>query len=301
MSYQVKKVLAVVLLFSVLLVAVSCNQTEYKDSDNIIEASELEALLTQDDTVVIDARSLEDYAKGHLEGAIHLEPSELTITEPVPGLLAPKETIEKVLGEKGISNSSKVYIYDNNGGVYAGRLWWVLTVYGHEQVKVVNNGEKAIVDAGLKLTLDIPAVTATTYVAKEVNEEMIATIDEVLSVVEGTVKATIIDVRSKAEYDEGAVPTAILYPHTKNLYADGSFKSSRDTYLDYHDLGLERDEAIILYCKTSFRATQTLLVLEEAGFTNVKVYDGAWSEWSVKDVPKAETQESVTPSASDGS
>ena len=216
-------------------------------------------------------------------------------------MLAPKETIETVLSAKGISNTSKIYIYDNNGGVFAGRLWWVLKVYGHETVKVINNGEKAIVNAGLNLTLDVPSVESSTYVAKDAKSEMIATIDEVLSVVEGTSKATIVDVRSKAEFDEGAIPTAILYPHTKNLYTDGSFKSSRDTYIDYHDLGLERDEAIILYCKTSFRATQTLLVLEEAGFTNVKVYDGAWSEWSVKDVPKAETQESVTPSAGDGS
>ncbi len=92
-----------------------------------------------------------------------------------------------------------------------------------------------------------------------------------------------------------------MYPHTKNLYSDGTFKSARDTYLDYNDLGISKTEPVILYCKSSYRATQTLLLMEEAGYENVKVYDGAWLEWSTKDMPKAEKVETTTPSSQDAS
>jgi thiosulfate/3-mercaptopyruvate sulfurtransferase len=284
---------------------VACNATEYKESDNIIEASALADLLSESNTVVIDARSEEDYNKGHLKGAIHLPPSLLSVSEPVTGLVAPKEMVEQLLGSYGLSKESKVYIYDNDAGVYASRVWWVLKSYGHEVVKVINNGETAIVALTpdtLELTLEVPEVTPTEYKANDFDASMVASIEDVQSVVEGKTTACIIDVRSLAEFDEGAIPGAVLIPHTNNLYVDGSFKSGRDIYLDYNDDGIKKDEPIILYCKTSFRATQTLLLLKEAGFKDVKVYDGAWLEWSTKDMPKAEKVEGqATPSASDGS
>lgn len=305
MKLMIKRVVSLALIGVLISSLVACNVTEFEESDNLIEASTLVNLLSENDTVVIDARSEEDYNKGHLKGAIHLPPSLLTISEPVSGIIAPKEQVEQVLGSYGISPESKVYIYDNAAGVYASRIWWVLKSYGHETVKVINNGETAIVALTpdkLELTLEVPEITQVTYTAKDFDNSTYASIDDVKSVVDGQSEACIIDVRTQAEYDEGAVPGAILFPHTRNLYVDGSFRSARDIYLDYNDLGIKKEEPVILYCKTSFRATQTLLLLKEAGYENVKVYDGAWLEWSTKDMPREEkSEELVSPSASDGS
>lgn len=302
MTQTIKKIMSVILVLSLLLSLTACVRTEYNDSTRVIEASALGDMMDGSDVVIIDARSKEDYDKGHLEGAIHLPPSKLTVSEPVSGLIAPKATIEEVLGANGIASDSTVVVYGNQGGVYSGRVWWVLKVFGHENVQVVNGGEKAIVAEKLTLTLDVPAVTPVTYTAKADNtSSMIATIDDVSAIADGTVEGCIIDVRSQGEYDEGAIPTAVLYPHTKNLYSDGTFKSARDTYLDYNDLGISKTEPVILYCKSSYRATQTLLLMEEAGFDNVKVYDGAWLEWSTKDMPKAEKVETTAPSSQDAS
>ncbi len=301
MNIMIRKGVLFTLVAVLLFASVGCVKTEYTESDNIIEASELGQLLSKDNVIVIDARSEEDYLKGHLEGAIHLTTSELSVSEPVPGLIAPKEQVETVLGQKGIQPESKVYIYDNKNGIYAGRIWWVMKVYGHEHVKVINGGDTAIVKEGLALTQDIPEVTPTQYVVQNVNTSLNATIEQVLEVVEGVDDGKLLDVRSVSEHAEGTIPTSILYPHTKNVYVDGTFKSPRDIYNDYSDLGLKRDDKIIVYCKSSVRAAQTALLLEEAGFENVLVYDGAWLEWSTKDVPKEESTEVVTPSAADGS
>lgn len=301
MTITARRLIAIVGTFILMMSFVGCNKTSYDQNENIIEANLLKERLSDVETIVIDARSQEDYEKGHMVGAIHLAPEALTVSEPVPGLIAPLETVEAVLSSKGIKNDSKIYIYDNKEGIYAARLWWVLKIYGHQDVKVINNGEKAIVQNGFELTLDVPEITPSTYQAAPMDESMIATMEEVLRVVEGETEGVIIDTRSMAEYDEGAVPGAILFPHTKNLYTDGSFKSPRDVYLDYNDLGIKRDDAVIVYCKSSVRATQTALLLKEAGFTDVKVYDGAWLEWSTKNTPKTEKSEEVVPSTQDAS
>lgn len=291
--------LALVLMFSLTACSVD---TTYPGTKNIVEASQVgKDYLAGGKVIVIDAREPEAYAKGHLKGAVSLTPTELSVGTPVPGLLAPKSQIESVLSAKGISNDSIIYVYDENGGVYSGRLWWVLKVYGHENVMIVNGGSKALVNEKLELSADAANLPATKYVAKEADTSMIATFEDVKSLTETPVDGTVIvDVRSQAEYDAGYIPTAVLYSHTKNLYSDGTFMSSRDLGLFYKDAGITKDENIILYCKTSFRATQTAALLQEAGYTNIKVYDGAWVEWEQKGtVAGPDTSAPVGPS--DGS
>ena len=308
MKLKIKRVFALTLAMTMIFALVACSPndvpTDYLDSNNVVEASQVKELLSDSKTVVIDARSEEEYNKGHLKGAINLEQSALAVNEPVPALMAPKEQVEEVLSAHGISNDSNVYIYDNKNGIYATRIWWILKVYGHDNVKVINGGESAIIkEMSGDLTAEPTVLTPTTYTAKEADLSTYASIDDVLAVVENeNSDVCIIDVRSAAEYAEGTIPGATLYTHTLNSNEDGTFKSPWEIYLDYEDKGFERDEEIYLFCKSSVRATQTLMLLEEAGYKNVKVYDGAWLEWSEKDVPKVEkTEEIVTPSAGDGS
>lgn len=287
MAWSKRKVTVCLLIAALVLSLAGCMNTSYDQGLNVTEADNLKVLITEPDVLVIDARSPEDYGKGHLQGAVNLPPSELTVGTPVPGMIAPKAQVEKILGQNGISNTTKLYIYDNNGSVNASRLWWVLKTYGHEKAFVINNGETAVVASGLPLTAEASSITPTLYTAKEMDSQMIASLEEVKAITEGTSQAKLVDVRTQVEFDEGAIPNAILYPHTKNLYKDGTFRSAQDIYLNYKDLGLNREDEIVLYCKTSFRATMTALLLNEAGFTNVKVYDGAWSEWSETGLPQA--------------
>ncbi len=291
--------LTLILMFTLTACTVD---TKYPGTQNVIEASQVgKEYLAGGKVIVIDAREAEAYAKGHLKGAINLTPAELSVGTPVPGLLAPKSQIESVLSAKGISNDSIIYVYDDNGGVYSGRVWWVLKVYGHENVMMVNGGSKALVKEKLELSADATVLPATTYVAEEADTSMIATFEEVKSLSETPVEGTIlVDVRSQAEYDAGFIPTAVLYPHTRNLYSDGTFMSSRDLSLFYKDAGITKDETLILYCKTSFRATQAAALLQEAGYTKIKIYDGAWVEWEQKgNIAGPDTPAPVGPS--DGS
>ena len=285
----------VLLIMTLLLVALGTTgcvtDTSYPGTLNVVEASKVGTVyMDNPDVVIIDARGEEAYAKGHLKGAISLAPSELVDEK---SMLVDQAQFEKVVGSKGISPEKMIYVYDDNAGVNAGRLLWSFRAYGHDAIMIVNGGASALVKEGLEITKEKPAVTPLVYTAKPLNQALIASFDDVnQQVAQPDPSVKIVDVRSIAEYEAGYISGAILYPHTKNLYSDGTFMSSRDIKLFYQDLGLKKEDTIILYCKSSFRATQTFALLEEAGFTNVKVYDGAWLEWSSKTdvtVPVEET------------
>lgn len=299
---KLRKLSLLLMVFVLVAALVACNNTSYEGSKNIAEVSEIADLYKSGDVIIIDARGEEAYAQGHLENAICLAPSELVVDKPVAATVAPKAKVERVLGSKGITANDTVYIYDDAGGVYAARVWWTMKLYGHENVKVINGGSKAIVKAGLDITSKEATLPAATYVAQEANADMIADFDAVTAITEAEdTNVVILDTRSTAEYEAGRIPGAVLYPHTNNLYKDGTFMSSRDLELFYTDKGLTKDTPMVLYCKSSFRATQAYLVLKEAGYEDVKVYDGAWIEWEASGAEAATPDDDAPVTSQDGS
>lgn len=298
------QIMLIALLVLAMGVLTSCaNDTTYSGTMNVVEASKvIEDMASSSNVIVVDARGKEAYDKGHLEGAICISMEEMVVEKGVPNMLPDQAIFEKLMSDKGISNDSVVYVYDDNAGIMAARLWWSMRVYGHQNVMIVNGGATALVKAGGPLSSVTTELPNTEYAAQPVNSAMVATFEEVEAIANAPQEGVkLLDVRSVAEYAEGYIPGAILYPHTQNLYKDGTFMSSRDLGLFYKDAGFSKDDLIIIYCKTSVRATQTAALLEEAGFTNLKVYDGAWLEWSSKVDVQTPVEETAPVGGSDGS
>lgn len=298
------QIMLIALLVLAMGVLTSCaNDTTYSGTMNVVEASKvIEDMASSSNVIVVDARGKEAYDKGHLEGAICISMEEMVVEKGVPNMLPDQAIFEKLMSDKGISNDSVVYVYDDNAGIMAARLWWSMRVYGHQNVMIVNGGATALVKAGGPLSSVTTELPNTEYAAQPVNSAMVATFEEVEAIANVPQEGVkLLDVRSVAEYAEGYIPGAILYPHTQNLYKDGTFMSSRDLGLFYKDAGFSKDDLIIIYCKTSVRATQTAALLEEAGFTNLKVYDGAWLEWSSKVDVQTPVEETAPVGGSDGS
>ena len=295
--------LITLLIVSMGLLTACMNITAYPGTMNVIEASKvIEEMASNPNVVVVDARGKEAYDKGHLAGAINISIEEMTVETVVPNMLPDQSFFEKMMSDKGITNDSIVYVYDDNAGIFAARLWWTMRIFGHEKVMIINGGSSAIVKAKGTLSADEAVLEKSDYRAKTPNLETVATFEEVEAVANEPVEGVkLLDVRSPAEYAEGYIPGAILYPHTQNLYKDGTFMSSRDIGLFYKDAGFSKDDLIIIYCKTSVRATQTAALLKEAGYLNLKVYDGAWLEWSSKVDVVAPVEETAPVGGSDGS
>ena len=198
------------------------------------------------------------------------------------------------MSRKGISRDDTIVIYGDKSNWWAAYTLWVFTLFGHQDVRLLNGGRDAWVAQGRPLTKDVPTPPATTYPVVERDDSQIRAFkDDVLS----HLGKPLIDVRSPEEYsgerthmpaypEEGAlrgghIPTAKSIPWATAAQADGRFKSHGDLVDIYlTQQGFEPGEDIITYCRIGERSSHTWFVMKYLlGFTNVKNYDGSWTEW----------------------
>ncbi len=294
------------MVLSVLLL-LSCGPDFAENSNSIIEADEALALTGEENVVLVDTQKANFYQMEHVEGAVNISRADIVVMEPYPNLVGTKEQIENVLGSKGISNDTTVVIYDNNKNMDAARLWWTLLAYGHapDSVKVVSGGLNALRLAGAAIGNDRVNSTPAVYTAEAFDASMMAALEDVKGQVDNPDADTcIIDTRTIEEYQEGTIPGSIHYNFENNNFSDGTYRPVDQIRINYLELGVEPDDTVMMFCKTSIRGAQTYLALYNAGYRNLKLYDGAWVEWSSKPslpVQKPEQDGGPVPSVQDGS
>lgn len=272
-------------LLALILVAgalTGCNTAQYAQSGTkIIPATKLSDYLGQEHVVIVDMQSAEDYAKAHVQGAVNITLDDIVINVPVKNMLTSKNKIQKLLSEKGIANDSILVVYDSNR-MNAARFFWTMLMFGNENVLVVDGGLTSIRLAGYEMTDAVPEIIPTEYVAGEKATQWLSTAEDVLSQVNEPDKNTVLlDVRTDDEYQAtGKVPSSIMWDYANLFYQDGTFKDVQATHIEMTNLGIRPENTIILYCQTSMRAAAVFLRLYDAGYRNLKIYDGAYLEWS---------------------
>jgi Rhodanese-related sulfurtransferase len=273
---------------------------------NIITAKEAVKLIKDNKAVLVDVQTKEEYGKAHIKGAVSVSLEDITQNVPYPNMLASKGKIEETFKNAGISNDSIVIAYDNSANMNAARLWWTGMIYGFENIKVISGGIKALEEEKLDITADVPAVTKGNFTAKDKNDNMLATLSQVKEQVNNPdADVILLDTRTEKEYKEGTIPGSILFDYAENNYSDGTYKSVQNILIQYKEKKITPDKTIIMYCKTSIRGAQTYLALYNAGYRNMKLYDGAYVEWS--SIPSLPIQKEdagsapVSPSKNDNS
>jgi len=284
----------------------ACNPSDYVETDpQIISASEFAELLVGDeDFYVIDMQKPEDYQKGHVEGAVNVVKDDIVISVPVDNMLTSKAKFENAMSEAGIEEDTTVYIYDNDR-MSAARLWWSFLMYGNENAKVIDGGISAIEMAGIELTNQAPTIKESQYKAGDKSDLYIATMGDVKDQLdEPNPNMILLDVRTDQEYiEKGKIPSSIMMDYANVFYADNTFKSVQTIRIDFIDNGMRPENEIIMYCQTSMRAAPVFLSLYNAGYRNIKIYDGAYLEWSSNPNNPVEIPEgtAVLPSKKDAS
>ncbi|PHS35088.1 MAG: rhodanese [Alkaliphilus sp.] len=295
-----------ILLISMLVLLISsllgCTAALQQEGPYIISARSAIKLMDANNVVVVDAQNLDAFSKQQVEGAVNISRSDIVISEPVSNMLLGKEAFEQLMKANGISNESILVIYDNNDNMDAARLWWTLKAYGHENMKVVSGGIVALENEGVNIGSGNENITQTpTYSAEPLDESLIATTNDVLKQVNRPREdVKIVDTRSVDEYVAGTIPGSILVNYIGNNNEDGTFKSVQNIKLMYRDLDIREEDTVILFCKSSIRGAQTLLALYNAGYTNVKLYDGAWLEWTLDENRPIDAPEGVAPADAGG-
>ena len=264
----------------------------------LIAADELARRINEPDWVIVDCRfdlakpesGRAAYALSHLPNAryAHLNSDLSAPIAPSTGRhpLPNPQHLAQRLGAWGINTRTQVVAYDDSGGPFAARLWWLLRWLGHERVAVLDGGLKRWTAQSLPLSSDTPHVTPTAFtphvqsMAVDVN-----TVQQRLN----DARYTLIDVRAPERFAgtvepidpvAGHVPGARNIPFAQNLDPHGCFKSADELRALYEQHVSRVDpQRLMVMCGSGVTACHTVLALEVAGLAGAQLYAGSWSEW----------------------
>jgi len=261
----------------------------------IIEAVQLEQHLHDDNIVIVDLCKDETYTQSHIPGAVHLQyPKIIHVEKPVMGLMPSMASLSDTLSELGITPDTHVIAYDDEGGGKACRLLWTLDVIGHSSYSLLNGGLHAWANEGHTLSNESVAPKAAPYGDCKIIQGTVNK-DYILSNLNNN-ECTLLDSRSIEEFTGnkrfaergGHIPGAINldWMLTMDKQANLRLLSVDDLNKQLQSLGISKDKEIILYCQTHHRSSHTYIMLKHLGFTKLKGYPGAWSEWgNLADTP----------------
>ena len=261
-------------------------QKEYTHPELLTTPEELNKKLNHPILCLIDTRPAEQFAQGHIRGAVHFDLFGLSLvdTSPAP-LKAFMFMIHHLLELRGVSQEKEVIFYEENSGMRAARGLWFLEYFGHPNVRLLDGGIQAWRQAQLPTTTEAAPPKAAQFKIRE-RREVLATVDDVLHSL-GENKISILDTRSEDEYmgrniraaRGGAIPGAVHLEWTRNLDKNGRFKSAAELKAMYEKLGVSPDKEVISYCQGGYRAAHSYLALRLLGFSKVRNYIGSWKEW----------------------
>ena len=233
------------------------------------------------------------YETGHIPRAVKID-WHTDLNDPITRDYVDGEGFAKLMSAKGISRDTTVVIYGDKSNWWAAYALWVFTLFGHEDVRLMDGGRTKWQEEGRELTTEVPQVEPTDYpVVTRSDHENRAFLRDVL----GHFGKPLIDVRSPEEYsgekthmpaypEEGAlrgghIPTAESVPWGRAANENGTFKSRAELQAICEDeKGLQQGDDVVAYCRIGERSSHTWFVLRYLlGFDKVRNYDGSWTEW----------------------
>ena len=271
----------------------TAQQQSYANRDLLVTTEWLAAHLRDDAVRIIDMRT-RGFDEGRIPGAALMANDLIRPANRPPYFLPTVEEFEQLMTRFRVTNKTRVIVYDDRGGIYAARLWYVLNVFGHSNVALLDGGWTQWIKEGRPtstVVVDAPAPVTGTFRAK-LNTAMVATAADVVAAIDKK-GVKILDARTPAEIEGrdlrgikrgGAVPSAVplYWEDALNLPAR-TFRSRAEIEKLYADAGVTASDDVIIYCQVGMRASHDAFTLALIGRTKVRVYYGSWEEWGNRD------------------
>lgn len=274
----------------------------------LVDCSTLQEHLDDPDWQVIDCRfRLDDPQAGrhawkysHIPGAMHAD-VESDLSGPVGAgtgrhPLPSREQLADLFNLLGISNDSRVVAYDDTGGCFAARLWWLLRWMGHEKVALLDGGWTSWTEGAFPVSNRPPRIAEAEFIAHAPLVDIVRARDILAAINTGSLQ--LVDARAAERFSgeiepldpvAGHIPGAINRPFAENLDEAGHFLPAGEL----RERFAVGDPAMVVhYCGSGVTACHNLFAMDQAGLHGSRLYPGSWSEWvSDSTRPVAQAQE----------
>ena len=231
------------------------------------------------------------YARGHIPGALflHLDDDLSGLADGRNGRHPLPDVVQfaRRMSVCGVDETTQVVAYDNEGGIFASRLWWMLRWIGHDRVAVLDGGLAGWRRSKRALEEPVPAVESRNFTARP--QDMTVDAGQVLADLQSE-RMLLLDARSPERFRGenetldpvgGHIPGAVNRFYFENLDDDGCFfKPVAELRAEFDALLVGRPATdVVQQCGSGVTACHNLLAMELAGLSGSKLYPGSWSEW----------------------
>ncbi len=265
--------------------------------NELISVASLKKHLAKREVLVFDCRfnlmdaaaGHEAYLAGHIPGAVYADLNRQLSSPHIPGLTGRHPLPDRTawlaqVQQWGITPDKLVVAYDDAGGAFAARLWWLLRWIGHEQVSVLNGGWKAWLAAkGESRAGEEAARRASgkdyatlTSLCREVRVTSVNAENYLLIDARDLIRFT--GEKEPIDPVAGHIPGAVCSPMSGNLDEQGCFKTPEQLKEKFSGLQ-DAEKELLCYCGSGVTAIHNILALKLAGFEEPILYAGSWSEW----------------------
>ena len=285
---------------TILLALMLSAQTGYARPELLVDTAWLAQHLTDRNIRIVDLRP-RGYGDGHIPEAVWLDNNWIRNPKAPPTFLPTPQEFEALMSKLGISNTTRVIAYDERGGIYAARLWWILNHYGHSNVALLDGGWVKWAAEQRPANAAVPAPAAAKFAVKA-GTVKVATADQVKAAINNP-KEKLIDARTQGEIDgkdlrnikrggfiESSIP--VYWEDTLDATTK-AFKPAAEIAKLYRDKGITAADNVTVYCQVGMRASHDLFTLALIGhdLTRLANYYGAWEEWGNRDDTPIKTKQ----------
>ncbi|MGE5270435.1 MAG: 3-mercaptopyruvate sulfurtransferase [Thiohalocapsa sp.] len=242
----------------------------------------------------------QDYDAGHIPGAVFFDIDD--VAEPgtsLPHIVPSPERFAIKMAERGIGNDDRIVVYDANGLSSAGRAWWLLRLFGHNDVALLDGGLPKWKAEARPLETAAPQIPPRRFSAR-FNPALLRNKAAILDNI-GARREQVVDARAAGRFEGTAEETwpgrrRGHIPGSRNLPFDlvteprtKQVKSAEELQHLFTAAGVDLGRPIVASCGSGVTACAVAFAAHLLGHPGAAVYDGSWSEWGLPDGPPIET------------
>ncbi|MBA68514.1 MAG: 3-mercaptopyruvate sulfurtransferase [Rhizobiales bacterium] len=242
-----------------------------------------------------------DFAENRIPGAVFFDQDDIVDPDSaLPHALPPANVFAQKVGALGISQTDTIVVYDGPGFFSAPRVWWMFRYFGAENAYLLDGGFDAWRKAGQPVETGAPRPAPTKAFAAEAQPDQVASFEEMRRIVESG-NRQIADARPAGRFNgempepregmrSGHMPGARNTP-IPALAEDGKMKSPSALRAVFESAGIDLSKPVVTSCGSGVTAAAISFALASLGHTDLKLYDGSWSEWGARSDTPVETGE----------